>query len=44
MQDVARHAGVSKGIIHYYFLNKDELMMSVLERVTCDIEALLAAT
>ena len=26
MQDVARTAGVSKGIIHYYFLNKDELM------------------
>ena len=31
MQDVARTAGVSKGIIHYYFLNKDELMMCVLD-------------
>jgi len=42
MQDVARTAGVSKGIIHYYFLNKDELMMSVLDRVSGDIEKVLA--
>lgn len=41
MQDVARTAGVSKGIIHYYFLNKDELMMSVLDRVAGDIERVL---
>ena len=38
MQDVARAAGVSKGIIHYYFINKDDLMMSVLDRVAGDIE------
>jgi len=43
MQDVARTAGVSKGIIHYYFLNKDDLMMSVLDRVAGDIERVLAA-
>lgn len=43
MQDVAKAAGVSKGIIHYYFLNKDELMMSVLDRVSVDIEQALAA-
>ena len=42
MQDVARTAGVSKGIIHYYFLNKDDLMMSVLDRVAGDIELVLA--
>ncbi len=42
MQDVARTAGVSKGIIHYYFLNKDELMMSVLDKVAGDIEGVLA--
>ncbi|MBI2603537.1 MAG: TetR/AcrR family transcriptional regulator [Deltaproteobacteria bacterium] len=41
MQDVARTAGVSKGIIHYYFLNKDDLMMSVLEHVAGDIERIL---
>ncbi len=41
MQDVARTAGVSKGIIHYYFLNKDDLMMSVLDRVAGDIENIL---
>lgn len=43
MQDVARTAGVSKGIIHYYFLNKDDLMMSVLDRVAGDIENILVA-
>ncbi len=43
MQDVARTAGVSKGIIHYYFLNKDELMMSVLDKVAGDIEKILAS-
>ncbi len=41
MQDVARAAGVSKGIIHYYFLNKDELMMCVLDKVAGDIERVL---
>ena len=41
MQDVARVAGVSKGIIHYYFLNKDDLMMSVLDRVAGDIEQVI---
>lgn len=41
MQDVAQAAGVSKGIIHYYFLNKDELMMSVLDKVAGDIERIL---
>ncbi len=43
MQDVARTAGVSKGIIHYYFLNKDDLMMSVLDKVANDIERVLRA-
>ncbi len=43
MQDVARIAGVSKGIIHYYFLNKDDLMMSVLDKVAGDIERVLVA-
>ena len=41
MQDVARIADVSKGIIHYYFLNKEDLMMAVLEKVAGDIEAVL---
>lgn len=42
MQDVAKTAGVSKGIIHYYFLNKDELMMCVLDKVAGDIEQILS--
>lgn len=41
MQDVAKAAGVSKGIIHYYFLNKDDLMMSVLSEVASNIEKIL---
>ena len=41
MQDVALEAGVSKGIIHYYFLNKDELMMAVLDKCSIDIENML---
>jgi AcrR family transcriptional regulator len=41
MQDVAQLANVSKGIIHYYFLNKEDLMMAVLDRVAGDIEGLL---
>ena len=41
MQDVAKSAGVSKGIIHYYFLNKDDLMLSVLDRVVQGIEGVL---
>jgi AcrR family transcriptional regulator len=43
MQDVARIADVSKGIIHYYFLNKEDLMMAVLDRVAGDIEGMLAS-
>ncbi len=42
MQDVANAAGVSKGIIHYYFLNKEELMMCVLDKVAGNIEKLIA--
>lgn len=41
MQDVANAADVSKGIIHYYFLNKDELMMAVLDKCATDIETML---
>ncbi len=41
MQDVARVADVSKGIIHYYFLNKEDLMMAVLDCVSGEIENLL---
>ena len=41
MQDVATTAGVSKGIIHYYFLNKDDLMMAILDRSAVDIEGML---
>ena len=38
IQDVASSAKVSKGMIHYYFMNKDDLILGVLERMVCDIE------
>ena len=44
MQDVAQVADVSKGIIHYYFLNKEDLMMTVLDNVSSEIENLLLST
>lgn len=44
MQDVARVADVSKGIIHYYFLNKEDLMMAVLDNASSEIEALLSSS
>lgn len=44
MQDVARVADVSKGIIHYYFLNKEDLMMTVLDNVSTEIENLLSSS
>ncbi len=42
MQDVAKTAGLSKGIIHYYFKNKQDLMKSVLGTVSTEIESRLA--
>lgn len=44
MQDLAQRADVSKGIIHYYFLNKEALMMAVLDHICRDIEGLLEGT
>jgi len=44
MQDVAQIANVSKGIIHYYFLNKEDLMMAVLNYVSEEIEGMLIST
>lgn len=44
MQDVAKAADVSKGIIHYYFLNKEDLMMAVLDYVSSEVEGLLIGT
>lgn len=44
MQDLAQLADVSKGIIHYYFLNKEALMMTVLNHICREIEGLLEGT
>lgn len=39
MQDIADSAGVSKGVIHYYFHNKEELFLSVFERLIKDLDS-----
>jgi TetR/AcrR family fatty acid metabolism transcriptional regulator len=38
MQDIADSAGVSKGVIHYYFRNKEELFLSVHEKLIGDLD------
>ncbi len=38
MQDIADSAGVSKGVIHYYFRNKEELFLSVFEKLIGDLD------
>jgi AcrR family transcriptional regulator len=42
MQDIADSAGVSKGVIHYYFRNKDELFVSVLDKLIRDLDTHIA--
>ncbi len=36
MQDIAAVAGLSKGVIHYHFANKEELLVRVVDRC-CEI-------
>ncbi len=43
MQDIADSAGVSKGVIHYYFRNKDELFLSVFEKLVKDLDGHIAS-
>jgi len=42
MQDIADSAGVSKGVIHYYFRNKEELFLSVFEKLAGDLDVHIA--
>ncbi len=39
MQDIADSAGVSKGVIHYYFRSKEDLFLSVLEKLIKDLDS-----
>jgi len=43
MQDIADSAGVSKGVIHYYFRNKEELFLSVFEKLVRDLDIHIAS-
>ncbi len=44
IKEIARAAGVAPGLVHYYFANKEELLLAVLtaasERYTSDMAAL----
>jgi AcrR family transcriptional regulator len=41
MKDVARAAGVSQGILHYYFDSKRAILLAALDKVVDDLDARL---
>lgn len=43
MKTVAREAGVSPGILHYYFADKRAILVAALQAVTDDLERRVAA-
>src|SRR5207253_4936205 len=43
MKRVAREAGVSQGILHYYFTDKRAILVAALETVTADLDRRVAA-
>ena len=43
MKQVARQAGVSQGILHYYFADKRAMLAATLEAVTRDLDRRVAA-
>jgi AcrR family transcriptional regulator len=43
MKKVAREAGVSQGILHYYFADKRAMLAATLEAVTRDLDRRVAA-
>ena len=43
MKKVARDAGVSQGILHYYFADKRAILVAALETVTADLDRRVAA-
>ncbi len=43
MKRVAREAGVSQGILHYYFADKRAILVAALEAVTADLDRRVAA-
>jgi AcrR family transcriptional regulator len=43
MKAIAREAGVSQGILHYYFAGKRDILVAALETVMADLNRRLAA-
>jgi len=42
VRDIAREAGLSTGLVHYYFKNKDDLLVSVLRVMNENLSFYLA--
>src|SRR5437763_8963293 len=43
MKTVAREAGVSKGILHYYFADKRAILVAALDAVRADLDRRVVA-
>ena len=38
IKDIAREAGLSTGLIHYYFKNKEDLLLNLLKEMNADLK------
>ena len=38
IRDIAREAGLSTGLIHYYFKNKEDLLLNLLKEMNADLK------
>jgi len=36
--DICKEAGISNGVLTYHFKDKDEILLAVLQKVSCDME------
>ena len=38
IKDIAREAGLSTGLVHYYFKNKEDLLLTLLKEMNADLK------
>lgn len=41
IRDIAREAGLSTGLVHYYFKNKEDLLLNVLKEMNANLKSYL---
>ncbi|MBN2158373.1 MAG: TetR family transcriptional regulator [Spirochaetes bacterium] len=41
IRDIAREAGLSTGLVHYYFKNKEDLLLNLLKEINTNMTAIL---